>query len=76
MHATLPLLISTDFPRLQRRAVETLQLNLGYRCNQSCVHCHVNAGPDRTEEMTDETVTPPSTSPGARRNLTAISAAW
>jgi radical SAM/Cys-rich protein len=41
---------------LQRRAIETLQLNLGYRCNQSCVHCHVNAGPDRTEEMTEETV--------------------
>jgi radical SAM/Cys-rich protein len=56
MHATLPLLIRTDFPRLQRRAIETLQLNLGYRCNQSCVHCHVNAGPDRKEEMTDETV--------------------
>jgi len=56
MHATLPLLIRTDFPRLQRRAIETLQLNLGYRCNQSCVHCHVNAGPNRTEEMTDETV--------------------
>lgn len=56
MHATLPLLVRTDFPRLQRRAIETLQLNLGYRCNQSCVHCHVNAGPNRTEEMTDETV--------------------
>ncbi|MDQ2954543.1 MAG: arsenosugar biosynthesis radical SAM protein ArsS, partial [Pseudomonadota bacterium] len=27
------------------------QLNVGYRCNQSCVHCHVNAGPNRTEEM-------------------------
>jgi radical SAM/Cys-rich protein len=56
MHATLPLLTRTDFPRLKRRAIETLQLNLGYRCNQSCVHCHVNAGPDRKEEMTDETV--------------------
>ena len=29
----------------------TLQVNLGYRCNQACVHCHVNAGPKRTEEM-------------------------
>jgi len=56
MHATLPLLTRTDFPRLKRRATETLQLNLGYRCNQSCVHCHVNAGPNRTEEMTGETV--------------------
>jgi len=56
MHATLALLIRTDFPSLKRRAIETLQLNLGYRCNQSCVHCHVNAGPNRKEEMTDETV--------------------
>jgi len=56
MHATLPLLTRTDFPRLARGAVETLQLNLGYRCNQSCVHCHVNAGPNRKEEMTDETI--------------------
>jgi radical SAM/Cys-rich protein len=56
MHATLHLLAHTDFPRLRRRTVETLQLNLGYRCNQSCVHCHVNAGPNRTEEMTGETI--------------------
>jgi radical SAM/Cys-rich protein len=56
MHATLPLLTHTDFPLLLRRAVETLQVNLGYRCNQSCLHCHVNAGPNRTEEMTAETI--------------------
>jgi radical SAM/Cys-rich protein len=56
MHATAHLLARTDFPGLKRRAVETLQVNLGYRCNQSCVHCHVNAGPNRKEEMTDETV--------------------
>ena len=56
MHATLHLLTHTDFPALTRRAVETLQLNLGYRCNQSCLHCHVNAGPKRTEEMTAETI--------------------
>ena len=56
MHATLPLLTETDFPALRRRGVETLQLNLGYRCNQSCLHCHVNAGPKRTEEMSAETV--------------------
>ena len=56
MHATLHLLARTDFPRLTRRAIETLQLNLGYRCNQSCVHCHVNAGPNRKEEMTGETI--------------------
>ena len=52
MHATLPLLEVTDFPAIRRSRVETLQVNLGYRCNQSCVHCHVNAGPNRTEQMT------------------------
>ena len=51
MHATLPLLQSSDFPALRRPATATLQVNLGYRCNQSCVHCHVNAGPNRTEMM-------------------------
>ncbi len=56
MHATIPLLIKTRFPSLLRRNVEILQVNLGYRCNQSCVHCHVNAGPKRTEEMNSETI--------------------
>ncbi len=56
MHATLPLLVRTDFPALRRRAVDTLQVNLGYRCNQSCLHCHVNAGPNRTEEMSRATI--------------------
>jgi radical SAM/Cys-rich protein len=51
MHATMPLLAASDFPALHRRAVSTLQVNLGYRCNQSCVHCHVNAGPTRSEMM-------------------------
>src|SRR3990172_6331639 len=44
------------FPAIRRRRPEILQVNLGYRCNQSCVHCHVNAGPNRTEEMSQETV--------------------
>ena len=56
MHATLPRLLDTRFPALRRRRIETLQANLGYRCNQSCLHCHVNAGPTRTEQMTGETV--------------------
>ncbi|MGQ0655944.1 MAG: arsenosugar biosynthesis radical SAM (seleno)protein ArsS [Betaproteobacteria bacterium] len=56
MHATLPLLEAGRFPALRRRGVETLQVNLGYRCNQSCVHCHVNAGPSRTEQMDDATL--------------------
>lgn len=56
MHPTLPLLARSDFPALRRRVVETLQVNLGYRCNQSCQHCHVNAGPNRTEEMSRDTI--------------------
>jgi radical SAM/Cys-rich protein len=56
MHATLPMLASTDFPPIRRGAVTTLQVNLGYRCNQSCLHCHVNAGPTRTEAMDADTV--------------------
>jgi radical SAM/Cys-rich protein len=55
MHATLPLLAATDFPALTRGALHTLQVNLGYRCNQSCLHCHVNAGPTRTEMMGADT---------------------
>ena len=56
MHATLPLIRNTKFPAITRRKLETLQVNLGYRCNQTCVHCHVNAGPARTESMTRETL--------------------
>lgn len=56
MHATQPLLRRYGFPDIRRRRLECLQVNLGYRCNQSCVHCHVNAGPTRTEMMSRETV--------------------
>jgi len=55
MHATLPLLAATDFPAIRRRTLTTLQVNVGYRCNQQCMHCHVNAGPNRKEAMTGET---------------------
>lgn len=51
MHATRPLLLDTDFPALRRTRLETLQVNLGYTCNQRCLHCHVNAGPNRREQM-------------------------
>ena len=44
------------FPQMRRGRLETLQVNLGYRCNQSCLHCHVNASPQRTEMMSRETV--------------------
>ncbi|HET8704959.1 MAG TPA: arsenosugar biosynthesis radical SAM (seleno)protein ArsS [Pseudomonadales bacterium] len=56
MRSTLPLLEVTDFPLIKRGKLETLQLNLGYVCNQSCVHCHVNAGPTRTEAMQRNTM--------------------
>ena len=56
MHATLPLLIHRDFPAIKRNTLEILQVNLGYKCNQSCLHCHVNAGPGRTEMMSRVTV--------------------
>ncbi len=56
MLATLPLLIATDFPPIRRKRLETLQVNLGYKCNQTCVHCHVNAGPNRSEQMSRETI--------------------
>ena len=51
MRETLPLLEQVAFPPIRRGRVDTLQLNVGYRCNQSCVHCHVDASPYRTEEM-------------------------
>lgn len=56
MHATLPLVQDSSFPAISRRRLETLQVNLGYRCNQSCLHCHVNAGPHRTETMPREVI--------------------
>jgi radical SAM/Cys-rich protein len=56
MRDTWPLLERMAFPPIRRGRLDTLQVNVGYRCNQSCVHCHVNAGPNRTEEMARETV--------------------
>lgn len=56
MHDTKPLLANSDFPAIFRKPLEVLQLNLGYLCNLSCVHCHVNAGPKRTELMSRETI--------------------
>jgi len=56
MHDCRPLLENSYFPVIQRGKLTTLQVNLGYLCNQTCVHCHVDAGPRRTEIMTRETV--------------------
>lgn len=51
MHDVYPLLEHSDFPLIKRGSLTTVQVNLGYKCNQSCTHCHVNAGPKRKEEM-------------------------
>jgi radical SAM/Cys-rich protein len=56
MHETIHLLEKTDFPKIKRSKVETLQVNLGYKCNQTCTHCHVNAGPNRKEMMSAENI--------------------
>jgi len=48
---TRPLLLDSDFPLITRGQLDTLQVNLGYLCNLSCTHCHVNAGPRRKELM-------------------------
>lgn len=56
MHDTWPLLRDSDFPRIERDRLDTLQLNLGYLCNLSCIHCHVAAGPRRTELMDRDTM--------------------
>lgn len=51
MRESWPLLKRSDFPAIARDRLDTLQMNLGYLCNLSCIHCHVNAGPKRTELM-------------------------
>jgi radical SAM/Cys-rich protein len=56
MRETWHLLKTTDFPSVTRKSLEILQVNLGYLCNQSCLHCHVNAGPRRKELMQRETI--------------------
>lgn len=56
MHKTLDLLQPSTFPSISRRQPDTLQINIGLKCNQQCVHCHVNSSPRRTEAMSDETI--------------------
>ncbi|MGV6825803.1 MAG: arsenosugar biosynthesis radical SAM (seleno)protein ArsS [bacterium] len=51
-----PRLLPGVFPSIQRAKTTTLQVNLGYLCNQTCKHCHVNAGPNRTEIMDLKTI--------------------
>ena len=56
MPELFPIYPTTDFPIVTRRSLEVLQVNLGYRCNQQCIHCHVNAGPGRQERMEKPTI--------------------
>ena len=49
-------LASIDLLPLRPTRIETLQINVGKRCNQTCRHCHVDAGPDRFEVMPPEVV--------------------
>jgi len=46
----------TEFPGIKRDYLETLQINIGYKCNQACSHCHVDASPSRTEMMSDNII--------------------
>ena len=48
-------LAESDLFPLTATGIEILQINVGKLCNQTCKHCHVDAGPDRTESMTAET---------------------
>ena len=49
---SLPLIQElTDFPAIRGYRLETLQVNVGYLCNQRCMHCHVDAAPERREIM-------------------------
>ncbi|MBL1140448.1 MAG: radical SAM/Cys-rich domain protein [Proteobacteria bacterium] len=56
MHDTLPYLNKMNFPVITRKELNTVQINIGLKCNQQCVHCHVNSSPKRTEMMSPETV--------------------
>ena len=44
------------FPSIYKEPIETLQINIGYKCNQACKHCHVNSSPLRTEQMSNEMI--------------------
>ncbi|MEJ2762255.1 MAG: arsenosugar biosynthesis radical SAM protein ArsS [Gammaproteobacteria bacterium] len=56
MHETLPYLQPSDFPAISRRELETLQINIGLRCNLACLHCHTNSNRHRREAMNDTTL--------------------
>tara|TARA_B110000240_G_scaffold133111_1_gene147740 strand:- start:3321 stop:4376 length:1056 start_codon:yes stop_codon:yes gene_type:complete len=47
---------NSNIQQVRPTGLEILQINVGYMCNQVCSHCHVDAGPDRKEIMTQETM--------------------
>tara|TARA_B110000305_G_scaffold83779_1_gene94294 strand:+ start:401 stop:1456 length:1056 start_codon:yes stop_codon:yes gene_type:complete len=47
---------NSNIQQVRPKGLEILQINVGYMCNQVCSHCHVDAGPDRKEIMTQETM--------------------
>ena len=49
-------ILSTHGAPLRTSGIEILQVNLGYKCNMACTHCHVGAGPERTQEMARDNV--------------------
>ena len=51
-----PYLFPGTFPSIVREELKILQINLGYLCNQQCQHCHVDAGPRRTEIMSQDII--------------------
>jgi len=48
-------LVRHGLPLLETVRIDVLQVNIGKLCNQTCAHCHVDAGPDRREAMSRET---------------------
>jgi len=56
MHDTLPSLEPSNFPAIQRKQLEIVQVNIGLRCNLACLHCHTNSNPYRKEEMDVKTI--------------------
>lgn len=66
------LLQAGGIDRLRRDEVTTLQVNVGRRCNQACHHCHVEAGPARTESMSEEVVMRVFDLVGANRGIHTV----
>ena len=48
--------MKSNFPHIRKENIDILQINIGYKCNQACKHCHVNSSPYRTEMMSDEII--------------------